>query len=427
MKLLWRGDALPPQLGSASGSCLPYGNGRSYGDVCLNPGGLVLDCRGLRRLMAFDEETGTLRCEAGVLLSEVLDFSVPRGWFLPVTPGTRFVTVGGAIANDVHGKNHHNAGTFGCHVSQLELLRTDGSRLLCSRALNPEWFGGTIGGLGLTGVITWAEFRLKPIKSPFIEQETLRFGNLRGFHGIARESDEAFEYTVAWIDCTARGAALGRGVFLRGNHAQGPGSGRRSAGVGPPRLRIPFTPPFSMVNSLSVRLFNALYYRRAPSKKKEKRVHFGPFFYPLDSLGDWNRVYGGTGFLQYQCVIPLAVAEPAIAEILERVALAGEGSFLAVLKRFGDLPSPGLLSFPREGFTLALDFPNRGSRTLELLDRLDEVTVKAGGAVNPSKDARMSPETFRASFPHWERVSALRDPGFSSAFWRRVTRTDSEP
>jgi FAD/FMN-containing dehydrogenase len=421
VKLWWRSSPLPPLSPADSGGALPYGNGRSYGDVCLNPGGTVLDCRELNRLIEFDPTTGVLRCEAGVLLSDILSFAVPRGWFLPVTPGTRFVTVGGAIANDVHGKNHHNAGTFGCHVSQFELLRSDGSRLLCSRDENANWYAATIGGLGLTGLITWAEILLKPIRTPFIDQETIRFTNLSEFRLLADESDDGFQYTVAWIDCLARGASLGRGLFFRGNHSQP--SGREAPKVTPPRIRVPISLPFSLVNHLSVRLFNAVYYRKALRGRTRKQVHFAPFFYPLDSVRDWNRIYGAKGFFQYQCVIPTADAEPAIREILERIAQAREGSFLVVLKRFGDIQSPGLLSFPREGFTLALDFPNRGTRTLDLLDRLDEVTTATGGAVNPSKDARMSPETFRHSFPGWTRFLDYIDPSFSSAFWRRVTNT----
>ena len=418
-KLWWRSDPLPALSTPESAGLLPYGNGRSYGDVCLNPGGSLLDCRGLRRLIAFDARNGVIRCESGVLLSDILAFATPRGWFLPVTPGTQFVTVGGAIANDVHGKNHHVAGTFGRHVLRFELLRSDGSRLQCSTEENPDWYGATIGGLGLTGLITSAEIQLKPVHTQFIDQETIRFRNLTDFARIAEESDDSFQYTVAWIDSLARGKSLGRGIFFRGNHAKE--TSRDAPGFSPPRLRVPITPLFSLVNRLSVRVFNSLYLRRPFSNGKREQVHFRPFFYPLDSVRDWNRIYGARGFLQYQCVVPMAAAEPAVTEILERIAGAGEGSFLTVLKRFGHLTSPGLLSFPREGFTLAVDFPNRGSRTLDLLDRLDEVTLGAGGAVNPSKDARMSPRTFQASFPDWKRFSAFMDPAFSSAFWRRVT------
>lgn len=421
LQLSWRAESLPSPSDEGSACFIPYGNGRSYGDVCLNPDGSVLDCRGLRRLIAFDPQTGILRCEAGILLSDILDFAVPRGWFLPVTPGTRFVTLGGAIANDVHGKNHHLEGTFGRHIVQFELLRTDGARLLCSKAENRDWYSATIGGLGLTGVITWAELRLKPIQSSFIDQETIRFGSLGEFGQLSEESDQSFEYTVAWIDCTATGSSLGRGVFFRGNHGESMESTTRYRTADPPGLRVPITPPFSLVHPLIVRIFNALYYRRAALRRRQERVHFGPFFYPLDSIRDWNRIYGRRGFYQYQCVIPLSEAEPALSEMLRRIAAEGEGSFLAVLKRFGDVLSPGMLSFPREGFTLALDFPDRGTRTLGLLDRLDEVTVAAGGAVNPSKDARMGPETFRASFPDWTRLVAFCDPAFSSGFWRRVT------
>ena len=422
-RLWWRSDAIPPaDLKTHPSGVLPFGNGRSYGDACLNEGGLVLDCRGLNRFIGFQEETGVLRCEGGTSLADILALVVGKGWFLPVTPGTRFVTVGGAIANDVHGKNHHRAGTFGRHVLRFELLRSDGSRRVCSPAEHPEWYAATIGGLGLTGLITWAEIQLQPIASPFIDRETVRFGNLSEFRALADESDEAFDYTVAWIDCLGRGRRLGRGLFFRGNHAKN-GSGPTSV-LAPPRLSVPFTPPISLVNGLSLRLFNTLYYRKTLSSTVRERVHFAPFFYPLDALKDWNRIYGPRGFFQYQCALPDREAESATGEILARIAEAGTGSFLAVLKRFGDIPSPGLLSFPREGFTLALDFPNRGARTLELLDRLDDVTRGCGGAVNPSKDARMSPETFQASFPSWNTLSSFRDPAFSSSFWRRVTRQD---
>jgi len=402
---------------------LPFGNGRSYGDVCLNEGGVVLDCGGLNRFMAFQEDTGVLRCEAGTSLADILALAVPKGWFLPVTPGTRFVTVGGAIANDVHGKNHHRSGTFGRHVLRFELLRSDGSRRVCSPGENPEWYAATSGGVGLTGLITWAEIQLKHVASPFIEQETVRFGNLSEFRALADESDEAFEYTVAWIDCLSRGRRLGRGLFFRGDHAKD--APRSKPDLVPPRLGLPVTPPTSLVNGLTLRLFNALYYRKTLAAGVRRRVHFAPFFYPLDALRDWNRIYGPRGFFQYQCALPGQEAEAALGEILGRIAEAGTGSFLAVLKRFGGLPSPGLLSFPRPGFTLALDFPNRGARTLELLDRLDEVTRCCGGAVNPSKDARMSPETFHASFPAWETLCSFKDPAFSSSFWRRVTREDA--
>jgi len=400
-------------------SLLPFGNGRSYGDVCLNDGGVLIDCRGLNRIISFDEQRGVLRCEAGVLLSEILREVVAKGWFLPVTPGTQFVTVGGAIANDVHGKNHHNSGTFGCHLTCFELLRSDGTRLVCSAAENPDFFGATIGGLGLTGVITWAEFNLKKIPSPCIMQEVVRFGSLDEFFGLSAASDRSFEYTVAWIDCLAKGPSLGRGLFMRGNHA-GPAECPRQAG---PRLQFtfPFDPPFTLVNNFSLRLFNSLYYRKQLRKRSRAAIHYAPFFYPLDTIRSWNRMYGSRGFLQYQCVVPFDNGHEAIKEILEKIASAGSGSFLAVLKAFGDITSPGLLSFPRPGVTLALDFPHRGQPTLDLLDRLDLITGEACGAVYPAKDARMSAASYRKYYPRWPDMAKFIDPRFSSSFWRRVT------
>jgi FAD/FMN-containing dehydrogenase len=415
----WRNEALPTGM-FAGKSFLPFGNGRSYGDVCLNDGGYILDCRGLNRFIRFDTETGVLRCEAGVLLSEVLALIVPRGWFLPVTPGTQLVTLGGAIANDVHGKNHHRAGTIGCHVHCLELLRSDGSRMYCSPDENPDWFGATIGGMGLTGVITWAEIQLVPINNPFINQELICYDSLHDFFILARESDRQFEHTVAWVDCLARGASLGRGIYIRGNYARHPGLST----AGPPkhRLGVPLDPPFSLLNKAVLKLFNGTYYHgHRLLVRKQKLVHYEPFFYPLDAISSWNRIYGSSGFMQYQCVVPENHAEAAINEILGIISRAGTGSFLCVLKVFGARPSPGMLSFPRAGATLALDFPNHGDKTLQLLDRLDDVTRSAGGAVYPAKDARMSATDFRYYYPDWEALLPFIDPCISSSFWRRVT------
>lgn len=418
VRLEWRGDAFPVAP-SDHRSVLPYGNGRSYGDSCLNDGGVLIDCRGLDRFIDFDPRQGILRCEAGVLLSQILEFIVPAGWFLPVTPGTRFITVGGAIANDIHGKNHHRAGTFGCHVLSLELLRSDGSRMLCSPTENSDWFGATVGGLGLTGIITWAEIRLQRIANPFIDQETIRYGSLGEFFSISAESDPDFDYTVAWIDCLARGSSIGRGLFMRGNHAQRLEGRPPKASTG--RIRVPFDPPLPLVNGPTLKLLNALYYRKQLHRIQRRVIHYAPFFYPLDGILEWNRIYGVKGFLQYQCAVPTTEAQAAIGEILGRISATGTGSFLAVLKMFGDIVSPGLLSFPRPGATLALDFPNRGKATFDLLDRLDRVTLEAGGVLYPAKDARMSPDTFKVCYPRWEELLPFIDLQFSSGFWRRVT------
>jgi FAD/FMN-containing dehydrogenase len=420
----WRSEPLSLH-GHEGKTILPFGNGRSYGDVCLNDGGVILACRGLDRFIHFDPTQGLLCCEAGVLLCEILELVVPKGWFLPVTPGTQFVTLGGAIANDIHGKNHHRVGTFGRHVRCFELLRSDGRRVLASPTENGDWFGATIGGLGLTGVITWAELQLRRIATPFIDQDVIRYGNLADFFSLSQESDTTFDYTVAWVDCLATGRALGRGLFIRGNHA-------KDAGERPPKTRavhvtFPVDPPFALVNGLSIKLFNALYYRKQLTSQVTHKTHYVPFFYPLDAIYAWNCLYGSKGFLQYQCVVPPADAESAVREILDRIAAARTGSFLAVLKVFGDVASPGLLSFPRPGVTLALDFPNQGQKTFDLLDGLDEVTRAANGAVYPAKDSRMSAASFNAYFPQWQALEPFIDPRFSSSFWRRVTGANSCP
>jgi FAD/FMN-containing dehydrogenase len=401
----------------SGGVTLPRGNGRSYGDVCLNDKGTLLDARGLDRYIAFDAKTGVLRCEGGVLLGDMLDRFVASGWFLPVVPGTRLVTVGGAIANDVHGKNHHIAGSFGCHVQAFELLRSDGTRRICSREEHADWFAATIGGLGLTGVITWVELKLQRVPGAWFDAEDVRFDRLDDFFELSSAAAGDFAYTVAWVDCAARGNSLGRGVFSRGNPMAAPTMAREP---GASHLRVPFTPPMSLVNGASVRAFNALHFRRAPGTPRRRACHYRQWLFPLDGIADWNRLYGPRGFLQYQCVLPPDAASDGMRELLDRIAASGQGSFLAVLKQFGTAASPGLLSFPRAGTTLALDFAIRGATTFALLDNLDEVVVAAGGAVYPAKDARMSGERFRAYFPAWKQFSEFIDPAFSSGFWRRV-------
>lgn len=417
-KLYWRDDPLPVEA-IAGKTFLPFGNGRSYGDVCLNNGGMLLDCRNLDHFIHFDLDTGVLRCEAGVLLSDILRLTVTKGWFLSVTPGTQFVTVGGAIANDVHGKNHHKTGTFGCHIRCFELLRSDGARFVCSPDENTEFYKATIGGLGLTGVITWAEIQLHSINNPYIDQEVIRYKNLAEFFALARESDQAYEHTVAWIDCLAKGEQLGRGLFIRGDYAAT--VDEKAPKPSAMRLNFPVDLPFTLINGLSLKLFNNLYYRKQWSDRVKGLVHYAPFFYPLDAVYAWNRVYGSNGFLQYQCAVPTDQMEDALREILERIGKVGIGSFLAVLKLFGDKPSPGLLSFPMPGATLALDFPNKGEKTLRLLDQLDDVTRSAGGRIYPSKDARMRAEDFQNGYPNWRMMENYMDPHISSSFWRRVT------
>ncbi len=420
--LEWRYQQLPS--GSLTEKLLPYALGRSYGDSCLNSSHTHLLTQHLDRVLSFDRLRGILRCEAGLSLAAILELVLPEGWFLPVSPGTKWVSVGGAIANDVHGKNHHRAGNFGHHLREFELLRSDGQRLACSPTSNRDYFSATIGGLGLTGLITWAEIQLQPVLGPWIRQQTLCFANLEEFFTLSRQSLTHYAYTVAWIDSLAHGKNLGRGVFFQGNH----GNKEDLAQLTIPRKKLatavrtfPCDLPSWAFNRFSVGLFNQAYYRRQKMRGSAPTlVHYEPFFYPLDAVHHWNRMYGGKGFFQYQCVLPFAEGHQALGEMLRVIAQSGMGSFLAVLKEFGEIPSLGLLSFPRPGVTLALDFANRGAPLLALLDRLDAITRAAGGSVYPAKDARMSGEDFRCYFPRWEEFLAYIDPRFSSDFWRRV-------
>ncbi len=408
-------DRLPGILQAAApGSLLPHGLGRSYGDSCLNAGRELIDCRRLNRILGFDESTGMLRCESGVSLSDIIDVFLPKGWFLPVTPGTRFVTVGGAIANDVHGKNHHCAGTFGAHVRQIGLHRSDYGLVQCGSKQNPDMLHATIGGLGLTGVIAWADIELKRVAGPWIDAELIPFQSLNSFLDLSRESNDRFEYTVAWLDCFA--GKNPRGIFFRGNHATDRGKEFHLKG-GP---TLPFALPAWMLNRYSVKAFNTAYYTIHAARKGAAVVPYDSFFYPLDSIRQWNLLYGRRGFLQYQCVIP-ETNLAAFVELLDRIARSGMGSFLGVLKQFGAAPPAGMLSFPRPGLTIALDFAMRGERTLKLMQSLDEIVQQSGGALYPAKDARMGPALFEASFPRWRGFVPYIDPKMSSSFWRRVT------
>ena len=410
-----RGAPLP----ALSKPFIAYGNGRSYGDVCLNEGGVLLNTRRLDKFVAFDAGSGRLCCEAGVLLGEILDVVVPRGWFLPVTPGTAHVTVGGAIANDVHGKNHHVAGSFGHHVRRLALRRSDGSLLVCGPDAEPVWFAATVGGLGLTGVIVWAEIQLIALQSPFMAVEPQPFSHLDEFWDLNAAASAAWPYTVAWIDCMEPpgGRRRGRGVLLCARHAEA--SAGTAAPPGKPR-RIGVDAPFSLVRPLTARLFNEQYFRRQ-RRARAHAAHFRDYFYPLDRLLDWNRLYGKRGFFQYQCVLPFAAARDALPALLARIGASRETAFLGVLKSFGELRPVGMLSFARPGVTLAVDFPNRGASTARLFADLDAVVVDAGGALYPAKDARMPAHVFRAGFPAAGEFAGYVDAGASSSFWRRVS------
>ena len=401
-------QALPALL-TRSSTLIARGNGRSYGDAALNQE-LTICMLVMDRMQAFDAATGRLTCEAGVLLADILRLFVPRGWFPPVVPGTKFVTVGGMIAADVHGKNHHRDGSFGAHVEALTLATADGEIQQCSRTQRVDLFHATIGGMGLTGVILSATFRLQPITTAFIMTETLVTADLDDTMELF-EASVNWPYSVAWVDCLARGVKLGRGLMTRGTFMEPAALPPRIARnplrpASASRLSVPLDAPSVLLNHYSIRLFNALYYRWGRTRAGAQPLHFDPFFFPLDRIEAWNRLYGRRGFIQYQCVLPKDKSPTGIAALLERVAAAGQGSFLAVLKLFGP-GGDGLLSFPMEGYTLALDFPLRKG-VLALLDDLDEITHRHGGRVYLAKDARCAPERVRQGYPRLDAFKSVR-------------------
>lgn len=401
------------QTGEAGDKSLAaFGNGRSYGDSCHSQTGTLVDMRTMNRILDFDPATGLLKAEAGVLLSDVIDYVVPHGWFPAVVPGTRFVTLGGAIANDIHGKNHHRRGSFGCHVTGFSLLRSDGAIVNCSREANGGLFSATIGGLGLTGLILTATVQMMKVASADVVETIERFDRIDSYFDRAEEADAKNEYAVAWIDQLAGG----RGLLIAGNHAEEAAETKRTGS----RLGVPFQPPVNLLSKPLLRLFNMAYFHGKGRSAAPHRSGYRSFFFPLDGVSHWNRLYGPKGLLQHQSVIPFDTARDAVPELLAAATRSGHGSFLTVLKRFGSIASPGLLSFPRPGYTLTLDFPNAGEATLALLATLDRITIAAGGGVNAYKDARMRPETFAASYPRWAELEALRDPAFMTDFWRRT-------
>lgn len=393
---------------------IAFGNGRSYGDACLNPDGFLWLTNSLNHLIQFNRSSGLLRCEAGVLLKDIQSLTIPDGWILPVTPGTQLISVGGAIANDVHGKNHHLFGSFSDHVKHIKLLRTDGELIECGPELNRDWFAATVGGIGLTGLIVEADLQLQKVPSPWLESETIPYGNLSDFFKLSDNSESSWEHTVSWIDCLSSNKT--RGLFMRGNFT----SDKLGSLPYQKKTSFPFVPPFSLVNRLSLRPFNTSYYWLNKLKKRKSYVHYQPFFYPLDNLNDWNKLYGPSGFYQYQSVVPPGVGYDATKEMLKEIARSGQGSFLSVLKTFGNRQSIGMLSFPQPGVTLALDFPNNGHKTSQLLNRLDQIVSEAGGRLYLAKDARMPRSLFQSGYPRFQEFLKYRDPGISSAMSRRL-------
>ncbi|HEX8694941.1 MAG TPA: FAD-binding oxidoreductase [Longimicrobium sp.] len=407
------------------GGVVSRGLGRAYGDAALNGGGAVVSHLRLGRMLAFDQASGVLEAEGGASFADVVDAFLPRGWFLPVTPGTKHVTLGGAIACDVHGKNHHRDGTIAAFVESFRLLTPARGVLTCSRAENAELFWATLGGMGLTGAVLSARLRLLPVESAWVAVDHARTADLDC--ALERFADDAgYRYSVAWVDCLARGRRLGRGVLMRGDHApasrvSGDPFARRREG----RLGVPLDAPSFALNRFTVGAFNRLYHA-LHRDRAGVLVPLEKFFYPLDGVRGWNRLYGRRGFVQHQSVVPPDRAD-ALARLLERVAKAGRASFLAVLKRFGPA-NQGLLSFPRDGYTLALDFPVAPGLA-ELLRDLDRIVLDAGGRVYLAKDAALDRAAFAAMYPDAERFRAVKacvDPDgvLSSSLARRVGLAD---
>jgi FAD/FMN-containing dehydrogenase len=392
---------------------IAYGAGRSYGDVCQPDSGTLLVTANLDRFRSFDSATGELSVEAGVLLRDIQRHFTPLGWALPVTPGTQLITVGGAIANDIHGKSHHVHGTFGHQVVKFTLIRSDGEVIECSPTKNPKWFAATIGGIGLTGVISKATLKMQRIAGPWIDTETIPFGSIEEFFRISAKSNSQYENSVSWIDCTSRNS--NRGLLMIGN---------RSNLQKPAKFKdaktFPFEPPVSLVNKLTLKPGNMAYYALSRIKPAKSTVHYEKFFYPLDGINEWNKVYGPKGFYQYQSVIPPHNALDATKEMLKVIGASGQGSMLGVLKEFGTQNSLGLLSFPMAGTTLALDFPNRGTDTEKLFAKLDEIVKAAEGRLYLAKDARMPREMFETTYLNLNKFKKFRDPNLSSAMSKRL-------
>jgi len=410
---------------------LAFGLGRSYGDAALISNGRMVLTRRLDRMLSFDPTTGWLEVEAGVSLEEIVRTFVPRGFFPPVVPGTQFVTIGGALGCDIHGKNHHVDGTFADHVRRVELLTGSGEVVVCDAEHAPELFWATVGGMGMTGIVLSLQLKLVPIDNPFIEMESVRVENLDHFFEVSAESGD-FTHTVSWIDCVTSGAAMGRGIFMRGRYAPTGTRGsisllQRVGELAPGLLDFRVDGPNWLLNSASIRAFNETYFRKQAKGVTRSTVHYAPFFFPLDNVRQWNRLYGERGFLQYQFVVPPDPDHRAIRQVLAEITRSGLGSFLAVIKEFGERTHPGL-SFPAPGTTLALDFGHAGAPLLDLLDRLDAIVLESGGRVYLGKDARLPREMFRKMYPGWAAWKDVRDrwdPNnvFQSALGQRLGLT----
>lgn len=384
---------------------IPRGNGRCYGDASLSSE--TITTTKFDKVLSFDPINGILECQSGLILDKILELIVPKGWFLPVTPGTKFISVGGAVGSDVHGKNHHIDGSFSNHIVQMELMLADGTTTNCSPTINPQLFEATCGGMGLTGMITKVKFRLKKIESSYIKQKQIKAKNLEEVIRLFEEYSH-YTYSVAWIDCLQKGKNFGRSILILGEHAKlnEIPENLRSAPLKLPvkkSIPFPFNLPSWVLNTFTVKLFNLLYYGKNIKREINNIVSYEPFFYPLDAILNWNRGYGKRGFIQYQFVLPMN-AKQGLVEILQRISDKGLGSFLAVLKVFGKQES--MISFPTEGYTLALDFPVKDG-LFEFLDELDKIVLQYGGRLYMSKDARMKPDVMVKGYPKLEEFKSI--------------------
>jgi decaprenylphospho-beta-D-ribofuranose 2-oxidase len=392
-------------------SSIPHGNGRCYGDASLSDD--VINTLRYDKILALDEQHGTITCQSGILLSDLLQVIVPRGWFLPVTPGTKFITVGGAVASDVHGKNHHVDGAFSNQIVTMSVLTGTGETIVCSKTNHSDLFWATCGGMGLTGIVLEVTFRLKRIQSSHIRQKQIKAANLDEVMALFDQNTDS-TYSVAWIDCLKTGDHFGRSILMLGEHAGTDETPTEHKLLAKEKslLTVPFHFPSFVLNGYSVKLFNALFYAKNYRRELNSVVHYDGFFYPLDSILEWNKIYGKKGFVQYQFVLPIENSKKGLVDILKRINKMGMGSFLAVLKLFGD--QDNLISFPMKGYTLALDFPIKKG-LFEFLDELDQVVADYGGRIYLSKDARMKKEIFWKTYPHateFQQILKKYDPDY---------------
>ncbi|HEV3426772.1 MAG TPA: FAD-binding oxidoreductase [Paraburkholderia sp.] len=420
--LVWR-DTVRARLLDArasAGTTLPCGGARGSADSSLSASGHVLPLHGLARFIDADWEQGIVRAEAGMTLGELIAITLPRGWMLPVIPGTQLATLGGALANDVHGRNHQLRGTFGRHVRRFSLLRSDRPAIECAADDQPDLFSATIAGLGLTGVIEWVEIQLMAVRSSHLNVTRMRFGNLDDFLALSRGRASTHEYGAAWVDCLARGNAPGRGIYVSGNH-----STDGDLSLPAQRTRgLPFAPPAIVPNhGLAMRTFNALYYWRQRRGIELARVDPASFLSPLDKLRNGTRHNGNRAYQQHQYVLPEASARDALQAILQTIAAGGSGSYLAVLERCGALASPGLLSFPMRGVSLTLNFAQDARHNTALFARLAAIVAEARGRQFPATHAQMNRNHFRSAYPAWQELERHRDPALMSRFWKRITES----